>query len=148
MTISKDFPQNTNRRIASNGIELNIAEQGKDDAPLIVMLHGFPESWFSWRHQFAPLAAAGYHVVAPDMRGYGESDKPSAITAYNQVEIVNDIKGLVDTLGYETAIVIGHDWGGPTAHGVVRCGIRKFSPQWVCCLYPLVPALQYRPSML
>ncbi|MEC8437548.1 MAG: alpha/beta fold hydrolase, partial [Pseudomonadota bacterium] len=99
MTISRDFPQITNRRIASNGIELNIAEQGKDDAPLIVMLHGFPESWFSWRHQFAPLAAAGYHVVAPDMRGYGESDKPSAITAYNQVEIVNDIKGLVDTLG-------------------------------------------------
>ena len=54
MTISRDFPQITNRRIASNGIELNIAEQGKDDAPLIVMLHGFPESWFSWRHQFAP----------------------------------------------------------------------------------------------
>ena len=115
MTISGDFPHITNRRITSNGIELNIAEQGDADAPLIVMLHGFPESWFSWRHQFAPLAAAGYHVVAPDMRGYGESDKPSDISAYNQVEVVNDVKGLVAALGYETSIVIGHDWGGPTA---------------------------------
>ena len=115
MTISGDFPHITNRRITSNGIELNIAEQGDADAPLIVMLHGFPESWFSWRHQFAPLAAAGYHVVAPDMRGYGESDKPSDISAYNQVEVVNDVKGLVAALGYETAVVIGHDWGGPTA---------------------------------
>ena len=115
MTISSDFPDIANRRIASNGIELNIAEQGDAGAPLIVMLHGFPESWFSWRHQFAPLSAAGYHVVAPDMRGYGESDKPSDIRAYNQVEVVNDVKGLVAALGYDTAIVIGHDWGGPTA---------------------------------
>ena len=109
------IPQITNRRIATNGIELNIAEQGDPNAPLIVMLHGFPESWFSWRHQFAPLAAAGYHVVAPDMRGYGDSDKPADIGAYNQIEVVNDIKGLVAALGYETAIVLGHDWGGPTA---------------------------------
>ena len=72
MTTSIAFPQITNRRIATNGIELNIAEQGDPNAPLIVMLHGFPESWFSWRHRFAPLAAAGYHVVAPDMRGYGD----------------------------------------------------------------------------
>ena len=115
MTTSNAFPQITNRRIATNGIELNIAEQGDPNDPLIVMLHGFPESWFSWRHQFAPLAAAGYHVVAPDMRGYGDSDKPANIGAYNQIEVVNDIKGLVKTLGYETAIVLGHDWGGPTA---------------------------------
>ena len=115
MTTSNAFPQITNRRIATNGIELNIAEQGDPNAPLIVMLHGFPESWFSWRHQFAPLAAAGYHVVAPDMRGYGDSDKPADIGAYNQIEVVNDIKGLVAALGYETAIVLGHDWGGPTA---------------------------------
>ena len=115
MTISSDFPHISNRRIATNGIKLNIAEQGESDAPLIIMLHGFPESWFSWRHQFAPLAAAGYHVVAPDMRGYGESDKPADISAYNQEEVVNDIKGLVKALGYDTAVVIGHDWGGPTA---------------------------------
>ena len=101
------------RRIATNGIELNIAEQG--DGPLVLMLHGFPESWYSWRHQFAPLAAAGYHAVAPDMRGYGKSDKPTNIDAYNQVEVVNDIIGLIPALGYDTAIVIGHDWGAPTA---------------------------------
>jgi pimeloyl-ACP methyl ester carboxylesterase len=103
----------TERRVATNGIELNIAEQG--EGPLVLMLHGFPESWYSWRHQFEPLARAGYHAVAPDMRGYGKSDKPQAISAYNQVEIVNDIIGLIPALGYDTAVVIGHDWGAPTA---------------------------------
>jgi len=101
------------RRVRTNGIELNVAEQG--DGPLVLMLHGFPESWYSWRHQFAPLAAAGYHAVAPDMRGYGKSDKPKDISAYNQVEVVNDIMGLIPALGYDHAVVIGHDWGAPTA---------------------------------
>lgn len=103
------------RRIGTNGIELNIAEQG--EGPLVLLLHGFPESWYSWRHQFAPLAEAGYHVVAPHMRGYGKSDRPEAINAYNQVEVMNDIIGLIPALGYETAVVIGHDWGAPTAWG-------------------------------
>lgn len=103
----------TQRRIATNDIELNIAEQG--EGPLVLMLHGFPESWYSWRHQFEPLANAGYHAVAPDMRGYGKSDKPNEISAYNQVEVVNDIVGLIPALGYESAVVIGHDWGAPTA---------------------------------
>lgn len=103
----------TQRRVATNGIELNIAEQG--EGPLVLMLHGFPESWYSWRHQFAPLAAAGFHAVAPDMRGYGNSDKPDDVHAYNQVDVVNDIIGLIPALGYETAIVFGHDWGAPTA---------------------------------
>lgn len=107
------WPGVTQRRVATNGIELNIAEAG--DGPLVLLLHGFPESWYSWRHQFAPLAAAGYHVVAPDMRGYGKSDKPSQITDYVQTEVIKDIIGLIPALGYETAIVIGHDWGAPTA---------------------------------
>ncbi len=107
------WPGVTERRVATNGIALNIAEAGK--GPLVLLLHGFPESWYSWRHQFAPLVEAGYHVVAPDMRGYGKSDKPTEITAYNQVEVVNDIIGLIPALGYDTAIVIGHDWGAPTA---------------------------------
>ena len=109
------FADISQRRVATNGIELNIAEQGPADGPLVLMLHGFPESWYSWRHQFAPLAAAGYHAVAPDMRGYGKSDKPADIEAYNQVEVTKDIIGLIPALGYETAIVIGHDWGAPTA---------------------------------
>jgi pimeloyl-ACP methyl ester carboxylesterase len=107
------WPGVTQRRIATNGISLNIAEAGK--GPLVLLLHGFPESWYSWRHQFAPIAAAGYHVVAPDMRGYGKSDKPAEITAYCQSEVVKDIIGLIPALGYDKAIVIGHDWGAPTA---------------------------------
>jgi len=107
------WPGVRQRRIGANGIELNIAEAG--EGRLALLLHGFPESWYSWRHQFAPLAAAGYHVVAPDMRGYGKSDKPEAISAYNQVEVVKDIVDLVAALGEETAVVIGHDWGAPTA---------------------------------
>ena len=107
------WPGVSQRRVATNGISLNIAEAGK--GPLVLLLHGFPESWYSWRHQFAPLAAAGYHVVAPDMRGYGKSDRPAEITAYCQSEVVKDIIGLVPALGYKTAIVIGHDWGAPTA---------------------------------
>ena len=103
----------TQRRVATNGIELNIAEAG--EGPLVLMVHGFPESWYSWRHQIPALADAGYHAVAVDMRGYGKSDKPQDISAYNQVEVTNDIIGLIPALGYDTAVVFGHDWGGPTA---------------------------------
>ena len=113
MTTSSLFPNITERRVATNGIELNIAEQG--EGPLVLMCHGFPESWYSWRHQFQALADAGYHAVAPDMRGYGASDKPEALAAYNQVEVVHDIIGLIPALGHKSAIVLGHDWGGPTA---------------------------------
>ncbi len=113
MTDSQKFPNINQRRVETNGISLNIAEQG--EGPLVLMLHGFPESWYSWRHQFSALAEAGYHAVAPDMRGYGDSDKPFEIEAYNQVEVVNDIIGLIPALGYETAVVFGHDWGAPTA---------------------------------
>ena len=100
------------------------------------MLHGFPESWYSWRHQFKPLANAGYKAVAPDMRGYGESDKPNDITAYNQVEVVNDIIGLIAALGYETAIVIGHDWGRAHRMEFVRFTIPTKSPPSALCPYP------------
>jgi len=107
------------RRVSTNGIELNIAEQG--EGPLVLMLHGFPESWYSWRHQIPAVAGAGFHAVAPHMRGYGKSDKPGGITTYNQVEVTKDIIGLISSLGYETAIVFGHDWGAPTA--------------WACALH-------------
>src|SRR5688500_13971021 len=70
----------TQRIVEANGIRLNIAEQGK--GPLVLLCHGFPESWYSWRHQLSALAAAGYHAVAPDMRGYGKSDRPEAIDQY------------------------------------------------------------------
>ena len=101
------------RTEATNGISLRLAAAGT--GPLVVLLHGFPESWYSWRHQLPALAEAGYRGVAPDMRGYGGSDKPDAITAYDQVTIAADVAGLIDRLGYDRAVVVGHDWGAATA---------------------------------
>ena len=101
------------RTIETNGIRMRFAEAGK--GPLVVLLHGFPESWYSWRHQIPALAAAGYHVVAPDQRGYGGTDAPQAIESYDIHHLAGDVVGLLDALGEETAVVAGHDWGAPVA---------------------------------
>lgn len=101
------------RFVATNGIRLQIAEAG--EGPLVVLCHGFPESWYSWRHQLHALAEAGYHAVAPDMRGYGRSSRPNDPAAYTTPTLVGDIVGLVQALGEERAVVVGHDWGGPVA---------------------------------
>jgi pimeloyl-ACP methyl ester carboxylesterase len=101
------------RTIETNGIHLHIAEQG--EGPLVVLCHGFPESWYSWRHQIAALSAAGYHVIAPDMRGYGRSDQPEAIDQYTLFHLVGDVVGLLDAIGAEQAVIVGHDWGAPVA---------------------------------
>jgi pimeloyl-ACP methyl ester carboxylesterase len=103
----------THRTIQTNGIKMRIAEAGS--GPLVLMLHGFPESWYSWRHQIPALAGAGYHAVAPDVRGYGGSDKPHEIEAYRMTALVDDAVGVLDALGEETAVVVGHDWGAPMA---------------------------------
>ncbi|MGW7005302.1 alpha/beta fold hydrolase [Streptomyces sp. NPDC054933] len=101
------------RSVDVNGIRLHIAEEG--EGPLVVLLHGFPECWYSWRHQFAPLAAAGYRVVALDQRGYARSDRPREVEAYTILHLVGDVIGLIHALGEEHAVVIGHDWGAPVA---------------------------------
>jgi len=101
------------RTVETNGIRMHIAERG--EGPLVVLCHGFPESWYSWRHQLSALADAGYHAVAPDMRGYGRTDRPEAIDQYTLLHLVGDIVGLVDALGGAQAVVIGHDWGAPVA---------------------------------
>jgi len=101
------------RIVETNGIRMHVAEQGA--GPLIVLCHGFPESWYSWRHQFEVLAQAGFHVVAPDMRGYGQTDRPEEIDKYTLLHLVGDIVGLLDALGVETAVIAGHDWGAPVA---------------------------------
>src|SRR5213595_2177999 len=101
------------RTVETNGIRMHIAEQG--EGPLVVMCHGFPESWYSWRHQLSALAAAGFHAVAPDMRGYGQTDRPEAIDQYTLLHLVGDMVGLVDALGVESAVIAGHDWGAPVA---------------------------------
>ena len=103
----------THRTIRTNGINLHIAEAG--EGPLVLLLHGWPESWYSWRHQLPALAEAGYHAVAPDVRGYGDSDRPEAIEAYSMKTLVADWTGLLDALGADTAVVAGHDWGAPQA---------------------------------
>ena len=96
-----------------NGITLRVAEQGS--GPLVLFCHGWPESWYSWRHQLAALAAAGYRAVAPDMRGYGGSDAPAAIDQYTQMHLVGDMVELVAALGEKSAVIVGHDWGAPVA---------------------------------
>ena len=103
----------THRTVETNGIRMHVAEQGT--GPLVVLCHGFPESWYSWRHQLAALAGAGFHAVAPDMRGYGQTDRPEAIDAYTLLHLVGDMVGLVDALGEQDAVIAGHDWGAPVA---------------------------------
>jgi pimeloyl-ACP methyl ester carboxylesterase len=95
--------------LQTNGIRMHYVEAGS--GPLVVLLHGFPESWHSWRHQLPALADAGYHAVAPDLRGYGQTDRPGALEAYDVFQLTGDIVGLVNALGDESAVIVGHDWG-------------------------------------
>ena len=99
------------RIVETNGIQMHIAEQGT--GPAVLLCHGFPECWYSWRHQLRALAAAGFHAVAPDMRGYGQTDAPHEIDRYTLLHLLGDMVGLLDTLGIERAVIAGHDWGAP-----------------------------------
>jgi pimeloyl-ACP methyl ester carboxylesterase len=103
----------THRTLEANGIRMHCTEAGA--GPLVLLCHGFPESWYSWRHQLGALAAAGFHAVAPDMRGYGRTDRPEAIDQYTLFHLVGDMVGLADALGAEPAVIAGHDWGAPVA---------------------------------
>jgi pimeloyl-ACP methyl ester carboxylesterase len=98
-----------------NGIELAVAEHGPPDGPVVVLLHGFPELGYSWRHQISPLAGAGYRLLVPDLRGFGESDAPPEIEDYAVDVLAADVLGLLDHAGAESGIVIGHDWGADVA---------------------------------
>lgn len=98
--------------ITTNGIKLHYVTQG--NGPLMLMLHGFPEFWYSWRHQI-PEFAKDYQVVALDLRGYNDSDKPKQQSAYVMREFIQDIKGVIEELGYDKCILVGHDWGGAIA---------------------------------
>jgi pimeloyl-ACP methyl ester carboxylesterase len=98
------------RYVTTNGVRLACLEAGPVDGPLVLLMHGFPEIAYSWRHQLGPLGAAGFHVVAPDMPGYGRSDKPDV--TYDCEWINATLMGLVDGLGHERVVIAGHDWGG------------------------------------
>jgi pimeloyl-ACP methyl ester carboxylesterase len=97
--------------IRTNGVNLRCVVEG--DGPLVLMIHGWPESWYSWRHQIGPVRDAGYRVVVPDVRGYGGSDAPEAVEAYDMESLVGDVLGLIDHFGEKQAILFGHDWGAP-----------------------------------
>ena len=99
--------------IETNGINTRIASMG--EGPLVIFCHGWPESWYSYRHQLPAVAEAGFRAVAYDVRGYGESDKPHEISDYTMKLLTADVIGIIRALGYEEAITIGHDWGGPIA---------------------------------
>ena len=96
-----------------NGIQMRVAEQGS--GPMVLFCHGWPESWYSWQHQLAALAAAGYRAVAPDMRGYGGTGAPASAEQYTMLHLVGDMVELVKALGEKQAVIVGHDWGAPVA---------------------------------
>ncbi|MBR9808851.1 MAG: alpha/beta hydrolase [Alphaproteobacteria bacterium] len=111
--------------IETNGIRLRVATAG--EGPLVILVHGFPESWYSWRHQIKALSEAGYRVAAPDVRGYGGSDRPHTVEAYDMESLTGDIAGLAEALSPgEQAVVVGHDWGAPLAWNTARLHADKF----------------------
>jgi len=123
--LNRLFPEDemtaiNSRYVDTNGIRMHVAEAGT--GPLVVLLHGFPEGWYSWRHQLLALAAAGFHAVAPDQRGYGRTDRPEPIEEYDILTLTADVVGLVHTLGCDGAVVVGHDWGAPVAW---HCGLLR-----------------------
>jgi pimeloyl-ACP methyl ester carboxylesterase len=114
MTPSPTSPL-VSRTVATNGIHLHVVTAGPETGPLVLLLHGFPEFWYGWRHQIPALAAAGYHVWAPDQRGYNRSDKPRGIAAYGIETLAADILGLIEASGRERVYLVGHDWGAAVA---------------------------------
>jgi pimeloyl-ACP methyl ester carboxylesterase len=131
------------RFIDTNDIRMHIAEAGS--GPLVLLCHGFPESWYSWRHQLNALAAAGFHAVAPDMRGYGQTDRPDEIDQYTLLHLVGDMVGLLNALGAETAVIAGHDWGAPVAWHAALLRPDRF-PAVIGLSVPYRPRGQARPT--
>ena len=101
-----------------NGLDLHIVEAGEPGRPLVVLLHGFPEFWWAWRHQITSLAQAGFHVVVPDMRGYNLSDAPQEVSAYALDTLAADVVGIADAFGADRFNLVGHDWGAVIGGGV------------------------------
>jgi pimeloyl-ACP methyl ester carboxylesterase len=101
------------RTVEANGIRMHLAEQG--EGPVALLCHGFPETWYSWRHQLAALAEAGYRAVAPDLRGYGGTDRPTDADRYTLLHLVGDVVALLDALNVPQAVIVGNDWGATLA---------------------------------
>jgi pimeloyl-ACP methyl ester carboxylesterase len=121
------MPDVRTRTLSTNGVDLHLLEAG--EGPVVLLAHGFPELAYSWRHQLPTLADAGYHAVAPDQRGYGRSSRPEAIEDYDIHHLVGDLVGVLDDLGVEQAVVVGHDWGS-----MVASHLALLHPERVCGL--------------
>ncbi|MBA2664827.1 MAG: alpha/beta hydrolase [Bradymonadaceae bacterium] len=98
--------------IDTNGVTLEALDAGPEDGELVVLLHGFPEFWYSWRHQIVALVEAGFRVIAPDQRGYNLSEKPTKLAAYSTDQLADDVAGIIEAAGHQKAHIVGHDWGG------------------------------------
>ena len=131
--------------VHSNGIRMHYVEAG--DGPLVLLCHGWPESWYSWRHQMRALADAGYRVVAPDQRGYGRTDSPDAVAAYSIFNLVGDIVGLAKGLGAEQAVIVGHDWGALVAQYAALLRPDLFRALGLLSV-PYIPRRPVRPAVL
>ncbi|XP_058738525.1 uncharacterized protein LOC131610569 [Vicia villosa] len=125
------------RTVEVNGIKMHIAEKGKQ-GPVVLFLHGFPELWYSWRHQIAALGSLGYRAVAPDLRGYGDTDAPASVSSYTIFHLVGDIVALIDSLGVEQVFLVAHDWGA-----IIGWNLCLFRPErvkaYVCLSVPYLP---------
>jgi pimeloyl-ACP methyl ester carboxylesterase len=133
----------SHRTVETNGLKMHIAEMGC--GPLVLLCHGFPECWYSWRHQLVALAKAGFHAVAPDQRGYGRTDCPPEVGAYNIFQLVGDMVGLVKVLGASNAAIVGHDWGAPVAYSSALLRPDIFRALALLSV-PYRPRLAVRPS--
>jgi pimeloyl-ACP methyl ester carboxylesterase len=131
----------THRYVETNGIRMHIAEAGQ--GPTVLLCHGFPECWYSWRHQLQALSDAGFHVVAPDQRGYGGTDKPHPVESYTMMHLVGDLVGLLDALGVSSATIVGHDWGAIVAWNAALIRPDRFHA--IAALS--VPILQRAPAL-
>src|SRR2546428_174534 len=110
----------SHRFVETNGLKMHLAEQGM--GPLVLLCHGFPEFWYSWRYQMSALAAAGYHVVAPDQRGYGQTERPDAVESYTLLHLVGDLVGWLDALEGQPPAIGGTGWGAAAAWHAGWCG--------------------------
>ncbi|KAL9320242.1 hypothetical protein ACSQ67_012081 [Phaseolus vulgaris] len=124
------------RTVEVNGIKMHVAEKG--EGPVVLFLHGFPELWYSWRHQILALSALGYRAVAPDLRGYGDTDAPPSVSSYTILHLVADVVALIDSLGVDQVFLVAHDWGALV--GWYTCLFRPDRIKaYVCLSVPFMP---------
>lgn len=134
--------------VETNGIRLHVAMAGPEDGPLVILLHGFPEFWYAWRHQIQHLADQGFRVWGPDQRGYNLSDKPKKVSAYRIAELAKDVVGLIDAAAQQRVHLVGHDWGGAVAWWVANCYPERLRRLVVLNIpHPIVMRRQLRRSL-